>query len=208
MGLDLVELVIAVEDTFALSIPDAEASQIGTPGQLIDYLVAYLPPSGAAAPDLTSRALDRLRHLASVRLSIDCDAIHPDTTLASVFDGALGAQAWQDVLAEVGATHWPQIGRRRFLERALTPHVETFKAAAEFLVARCPTALQGGQPGWTRMQVAEVVRLLLREECGIEHYSAHSKWGRDLGLDWARLKPNNMLQTDKAAMEACFARDC
>jgi len=40
MGLEVVEMVIRVEEEFEISIPDQEASQIETPGQLIDYLLA------------------------------------------------------------------------------------------------------------------------------------------------------------------------
>jgi acyl carrier protein len=38
MGFDLVELVMAVEDEFGISIPDADASSIETVGQLHQYL--------------------------------------------------------------------------------------------------------------------------------------------------------------------------
>lgn len=38
MGLDIVELVLAVEERFQLEIPDEEAQCLETPRQLVDYV--------------------------------------------------------------------------------------------------------------------------------------------------------------------------
>src|SRR6059058_133850 len=48
MGLDLIEFTIAVEDSFQISIPDADASRIQTPGQLVNYLLTRLPPASSS----------------------------------------------------------------------------------------------------------------------------------------------------------------
>ena len=39
MGLDLVELVMAFEEKFGVSIPDADTSELTTPREVIDYLM-------------------------------------------------------------------------------------------------------------------------------------------------------------------------
>ena len=41
MGLDLVELVMEVEETFGFSIPDADAATLDTVGKLYDYVMAH-----------------------------------------------------------------------------------------------------------------------------------------------------------------------
>ena len=40
MGLDTVELVIAFEEKFGVSIPDADAAELATPRDVTDYLMA------------------------------------------------------------------------------------------------------------------------------------------------------------------------
>lgn len=55
MGLDTVELVMEIEDTFEVKIPDADAERMMTPGDVADWLVkrlmppAYLPPTCMSA---------------------------------------------------------------------------------------------------------------------------------------------------------------
>ena len=53
MGLDTVELIMAVEAEFGLDIPNAEASRLATVGDIYRYVAAWLgeapaePPAGA-----------------------------------------------------------------------------------------------------------------------------------------------------------------
>src|SRR2546422_11739363 len=68
MGLDLVEFTMAVEDAFQIPIPDRDAADIRTPGQLVDYLLGRLTP--ARAPDcLDQRVEGPLASAASTGIS-------------------------------------------------------------------------------------------------------------------------------------------
>ena len=42
-SLDLVALVVELEDTYGVRIPDEEAVRIGTVGQSVDYILAHAP---------------------------------------------------------------------------------------------------------------------------------------------------------------------
>src|SRR3954470_21071746 len=115
MGLDVVEFIMAVEDAFGLEIPDSEAALLATPGLVIDYLAAHLPSGGAeAGACLSRRAFYKLRRETCARLGVDRSAVRADMPLATLFLGDEGKRAWQDVQIEVGAAHWPRLGRKPF----------------------------------------------------------------------------------------------
>lgn len=55
MGLDIVELFMAVEEEFQCAIPDADAAKLETVGQLFAYVQAHAP--AGSAPDAWQRLL-------------------------------------------------------------------------------------------------------------------------------------------------------
>ena len=84
MGLDLVELVMDVEKTFGISLPDARLSKMSTVGELHDCIVEILDrKEGDAA--LRESMFDRLRQaVQSVRGTVD-NEIRLDTRLDELF---------------------------------------------------------------------------------------------------------------------------
>jgi acyl carrier protein len=67
MGLDIVEIVLAVEDRFEITIPDQAAGKILTFGDLCDYVKAHSP----LARTLSDRAVDeKLRALIVEQLDV------------------------------------------------------------------------------------------------------------------------------------------
>jgi acyl carrier protein len=48
MGLDIVELVMEIERTFAIDIPDADAERLRTVGDMYEYLRARVEPEAWA----------------------------------------------------------------------------------------------------------------------------------------------------------------
>ena len=64
MGLDLVELVMEMESTFGIDIPNADAERLTTVGLLYDYIATRVSPAnvnpggGPYAGELWERYLD------------------------------------------------------------------------------------------------------------------------------------------------------
>jgi acyl carrier protein len=76
MGLDSVELVMAVEKHFDISIPDDQASQLVTVGMLHTWVVTELTRLGRAGVDSTATFYE-LRELICGQLGISADRVVP-----------------------------------------------------------------------------------------------------------------------------------
>ena len=100
MGLDAVELVMQVEDTFQLEIPDRDAEQLVTVGQLYDYVRRRVPRDGAC---VTRHVFYRLRAALRVRC-------RPDEILESLVAAEDRRRAWPR-LASKAALHIPALRR-------------------------------------------------------------------------------------------------
>ncbi len=68
MGLDTVELVMAIEDEFSIEIPNDDAARLGVLGDLSDYIVAALRKRGET-PD-ESQVWERLSELVVAQLGV------------------------------------------------------------------------------------------------------------------------------------------
>ena len=81
MGLDAVELLMGVEEQFELEIPDDDASQILTVGQLVDYITSRQVAAGR--PNVNADiVLDQLRTLIPYHLGVSREEV----TLAARFE--------------------------------------------------------------------------------------------------------------------------
>jgi acyl carrier protein len=77
MGLDTVEIVLAVEEAFGLEISDATASQIFTVGELHAFLVAELTRLGRPGID-PANVYEELRDIICRQLGVEPAAVLPD----------------------------------------------------------------------------------------------------------------------------------
>lgn len=78
MGLDTVEIVMTIEDTFKISIPDDRLAKCVTIGNLIDVVMALANPQ-AGDYCKSSRAFYTLRKTLLEILPVDRKDIHPST---------------------------------------------------------------------------------------------------------------------------------
>src|SRR5947208_12610547 len=98
-GVDTVELVMAIEECFSLSIPDAVAEKIRTAGELRDYVVrsTNARASKDSLPCLSAVAFYRTRQLVAQFFGIDKRCIWPGTQLESILTIKDGRRAWRDL---------------------------------------------------------------------------------------------------------------
>lgn len=84
MGLDGVELLLEVEETFGFSIPDQDVAELHTPGQLHQYILDHRF-NGRATGCLSSVVFYRLRRALMSVAGLDRDAIRPAVKMKQVF---------------------------------------------------------------------------------------------------------------------------
>jgi acyl carrier protein len=83
MGLDAVEMVIEVEETFGIRIEDKEAEKTLTPGQLIELILSKITVADTPAC-MTQRAFSKVRSVLVKNFQIGRKQITPNTNLANL----------------------------------------------------------------------------------------------------------------------------
>jgi acyl carrier protein len=178
MGLDSVEFVMALEESFALYIPDADAVALTTPRKVIDYLEARLP-SADSSQCLDQMAFHRVRRAAMRVLEQPRNAFAPETRWKELLREKHHRRQWELVGQATGLPRWPRLS----LWGSLPSEVETVGGTARFLATKCPSAVKGEEPAWTKAEITEIVTRLMENELGITKFKLDDEFVQDLGVD-------------------------
>lgn len=176
MGLDAVEIVVAWEEAFGISITDAEAAGLRTPRMAVDLICRKLNVGQGGSFCLSQRIFYRLRSAFVRVLSIPRASITPRTRLGSLIP-ILGRQQVWSALSKAARLPLPatMIGVGSF-----SPTVGDFTRcmtgySARFLVAEgC---------GWSQHQVRALVREAVALQLGITEFSDDADFVYDLRID-------------------------
>ena len=116
MGLDIVELILAIEDAFQIHIHDEEAGDVRTMGDLHNLVVGKLPGQDSKRC-LTSAAFYRTRRGIVDTLGIDRRTVRPTTQLEVVLPLNKRRRKWRGIqsamtlkLPDLQHPGWMQIG--------------------------------------------------------------------------------------------------
>jgi hypothetical protein len=96
MGLDIVELILAVEDGFGIHIDDQEAGNVLTAGELHALVIGKLE-NRYSSRCLTSVAFYRTRKGIVDTLGLDRRQVKPSTTLASILPRNGRRKNWEGI---------------------------------------------------------------------------------------------------------------
>ncbi len=118
MGLDGVELVMAFEESFGISISDADAAAAVTPGMVVDLICRQLEMTDARTCQ-TQRAFYLLRRALMGLTQKPRRAIAPATPLSDLFDTRDARVFWPQLKAAVEARGWPKLARPRWLQNLI-----------------------------------------------------------------------------------------
>ncbi len=177
MGLDGVELVMAWEESFGISITDTDAGKLLTPRMATDLIYDKLTTAAMPGPGgcLTQRAFHRLRSALQTAFDIPSVLIRPDALLGGLFPLGTRRERWQILQAHVGVNSFPKM----FF--GMLPYgCGTVGSLARSLAARQPNFFRRANEPWTRPQVRAVVREIIVEQLGIPEFSDDDEFARDL----------------------------
>ncbi len=146
MGLDLVELAMAVEERFNITITDAEAEHATTPARLIDVVLSKVG-SGAPASCRTGHAFYAVRRMFASDFGCKRKDVRPDTALEQIVPRAGRRRLWRQMQHELEARDWPGLVRPRWLVLVLSVFVCALLVAAVALFFR-------GLPLWIGLPLA------------------------------------------------------
>jgi len=178
MGLDSVEFVLAIEESFGLYVPDADAVVLTTPRRLIAYLEKRLVPADSSEC-LDQMAFYSVRRAAVRVLERPRTAVVPTARWDEVLDAKNHRRQWELVGQATGLPKWPRLN----LLGSIPADVQTIGGTARFLATTCPSAVKGKAPAWTKAEITQVVTRLMETELGITKFDLDDRFVQDLGVD-------------------------
>jgi hypothetical protein len=178
MGLDSVEFVLALEESFDLHIPDADAVVLSTPRKVIDYLANRLTAANAS-PCLDQMAFYSVRRAGMQVLGRARTTFTPQARWDEILHDKHHRRQWELVGKATGLPRWPGLS----LWGSFPSDVATVGGTARFLAAKCPSALKRKAPAWSQEEITEIVTRLMAIELGITKFNLDDRFVQDLGVN-------------------------
>ena len=182
MGLDIVEFVMAVEESFETRIPNRDAEKITTPRKLIDYLHGQLPQA-LSASCLSQRAFYILRREVRLQIRHGHLRLRPNTKFDDILPENKAREAWHQIGNRLRAKHWSSARPGRWLTWLIGPKIRTLGEAAEYLATYSASRLKRAGEGWSWNEVAWVTDRIMRDHLAITEYSLDDRFVQELGVD-------------------------
>lgn len=177
MGLDIVELVMAWEETFDISIPDADAERLSTTRDVSGFVFEIVRSD---APEdtgcLAMRAFYRLRS-AFVAAGVPRNRVHPDAKVSALLPGRNRRVLVNKIRQDA---RLPPVGRMPFGLDFTLGRVRDI--VLDVVVGRHASLRLPGH-GWSLTQVREVVRAVMNVQLALRRFSDDAEFGKDLKLD-------------------------
>lgn len=177
MGLDGVMIILETEKAFGLTISNADAARMHTPGDLVSYVAARVPLD--PEPACLSLATFSILRQALVQVTGQPrHAFAPRTRISEFTTPQAWPRLWADVQQVARSWDWPDIQWTRFIYR--TP--PTLRAVVEsILIDRFARQRPLGKR-WTRSEVEFTIRRIILFETGRDNYSLSASLVKDLGV--------------------------
>jgi acyl carrier protein len=118
MGLDGVELIMAFEEGFGISLPDEETVKMYTPKMVADYIFDKLQKTDEKTCQ-SQRAFYLLRKAFMKIFGCPRDSIKPDMLIKELISEKNATFVWNNIKEAVQARSWPKLVRPPWLSMVL-----------------------------------------------------------------------------------------
>lgn len=178
MGLDGVELILAIEETFGISIPDGDAAALMTPALLIKHVQTAVASKPRGKPCLSQRAFHRVRSRLCEVTNAPRREVKLDTRINRIFPKETREEKWKDFRTASEMTRLPDL---RFGRGTLFSPTRV-RDVVSLQISLMSEELQNTGT-WTDQEVRTVVRHVIAEQLGIKHFDDNDEFVQDLGVD-------------------------
>jgi len=176
MGLELVELVIAIEETFGISIDDGAAAGLTTPALLIAHVQEAVKSRPANRVCLSQRAFHLVRTALCEVTQVPRKEIRLETRIRRLLAKEKRAEQWAAFRAEIELPSLPELK----FGRGLFFFPTRVRDLVSYQIKEFSKELRTSQ-NWSDQEVRNVVRLLVSECLLVSSFKDEDEFIRDLG---------------------------
>lgn len=178
MGLDGVEIVLAVEEAFGIAIPDADAAEMITPAMMIAYVQEAVGSRADTKACISQRAFHRVRAGLIKATGVERSMVTLDTKIKTLFSGPRRSEMWkafQDHTA-IGALPPLHFG---------TGWLFSPKSVNELVSIALSQSASGLRKdrSWTNEEVRQIIRQIISDQLGVKRFRDSDEFVKDLGVD-------------------------
>ena len=178
MGLDGVELVLAVEETFGISIPDSLAFEMTTPAMMISFVQEAVSARPERKACISQRAFHRVRASLMKATGVGRRDVTLKTPIRRLFSGPQRKEHWSAFKGYAGLPDLPNLGFGSGWLFGPT----SVKDLVSGVISVMSKDLREEQ-SWTNEEVRQIVRQIISDHLGVEKFTDTDEFVRDLGLD-------------------------
>jgi len=176
MGLDSVEIVMNLEESFGISIADQDAAELRTPRMIVDFFTNKLGGiDGPTRSCFTLRAFHRLRTSIISAAGVKRDQVRLDVCLKD-----LTGPDWRRTMEKVrsiSGIDLPKPSSFKWFER------HTVADFTRWIVVHAAKELRRSGEAWTRSDIRSVVRAVITNQLDLEDFGDDDDFVYDLGID-------------------------
>jgi hypothetical protein len=179
MGLESVEIILAWEESFGITLSEAEATKLGTTRDAVDCIYAKLRAAEPSLPEdtgcLALRAYYRLKR-SCLHHGIDSSRVRPEVKLADLVPRVNRRERIAAILNYAG---FAEPARIPFGLRFTFGHLRDY--VVDGVISHHRVLRRPGTT-WSREQVREVARTILRVQLVLKRFSDDARFVQDLGV--------------------------